>query len=51
MSDLQENNQIDEIGDEELSLVFGGINPQPLPLAMKSRPDNGYRIPVSRFFD
>ena len=31
MSDLQENNRIDEISDEELSQVSGGLNPQPLP--------------------
>jgi bacteriocin-like protein len=31
MSDLQTNNRIEELSDEELSHVLGGINPQPLP--------------------
>ena len=47
MSDLQENNQIDEISDEELILVFGGINPQPLPPSHEIKA--GQRLPDSGF--
>ena len=47
MSDLQENNQIEEISDEQLILVFGGINPQPLPPSHEI--EAGQRLPDSGF--
>ena len=49
MSDLQKNSRIEELSDEELSQVFGGINPQPLPpsheiKAAQRLPDAGFPI-------
>ena len=31
MSDQEKNDRTEELSDEELSQIFGGINPQPLP--------------------
>ena len=31
MSDLKMNDRTEELSDEELNRVFGGLNPQPLP--------------------
>ena len=49
MSGLQKNDRTEELGDEELSQVFGGINPQPLPPSHEIKagqrlPDAGFRI-------
>jgi hypothetical protein len=37
MSDQEKNSRTDELTDDELTQVFGGINPQPLP------PSHDYR--------
>ena len=46
MSENEMNNRTDELRDEDLSQVCGGLNPQPLPpREMRAGPlDGGYRI-------
>ena len=54
MSDLKMNDRIEELSDEELNRVFGGLNPQPLPPSHDTHAikvsDNGYRIHAFRFW-
>jgi bacteriocin-like protein len=43
-----ENSRIEELSDEQLDQVVGGLNPQPLPPGEAHAlviNDNGYRLP------
>ena len=43
MSDDVKNNRTDELSDEELSQVSGGLNPQPLPPGAQPLPPGDAR--------
>jgi bacteriocin-like protein len=48
-----ENNRIEELSDEQLDQVAGGLNPQPLPPGGADAlviNDNGYRLPSFYLF-
>jgi hypothetical protein len=47
MSDLQKNDRTEELSDEELRQIFGGINPQPLPPSHEI--NAGQRLPDAGF--